>query len=304
MNKKSMLKILLAVMAIAVLAVGATAVFAQDGDEPPSPERVPGFGSRNHDHFGRSQFDGPGRLGDHEALLAEELGISVETLQEAHAAVRETVLAEAVEAGLLSQAQADALAVLGDMAPFGPMGKGPHGGFGNQLGIDGQALLADELGISVETLQEAQEAAKAAGLAQAIEDGVITAEQAELMEAQQALKSYIEKDVILADVLGISEEELQAAKEDGTRIPDLIDELGLDMATVQENLAAAHEAAIEAAVEDGVITQEQADQLGTFRQPGPRGHRGGFGGRGPQRFPGFDRLQPGNGGATSPALDA
>ena len=51
-----------------------------------------------------------------------------------------------------------------------------HPGFG---GSDLQALLAEELGISVEELESAQQAAFAAAVAIAVEDGTITQEQAD-----------------------------------------------------------------------------------------------------------------------------
>jgi hypothetical protein len=303
MNKKKSIGILVAIMAIVVLAVGATVAFAQDGDLPFRPEGAPDFGPGFHGRGGRGGFGGQI---DHQALLADALGISVETLENAQAAVKETVLNEAVAAGLLTQEQADAILEGDRPGLMGHPGKGPRGGFGEDLDIDPQALLADELGISVETLQEAQDAAKEAGLAQAIEEGWITEDEADLIQAKQALKDYIDKETLMAEALGISVEDLEAAKEDGTRIRDLVEELGLDMETVRENLEAAHQAAIEAAVEDGVITQEQADQLGEFDHKGPRGHGPGrgFGGRGFPGAPGFGRGQPDTNGATAPAFDA
>lgn len=303
MNKKSMLRILLAVMAIAVLAVGATAVFAQDGDEPPAPEGIPGFGPRFHSPGGRGGFGGQI---DHQTLLADELGISIETLEDAQAAVKKAVLDEAVAAGLLTQAQADAILEGDRPGPMGHLGKGPRSGFGMGLDIDGQALLAEELGISVETLQAAQEAVKEAGLAQALEEGWITEDEADLIKARQALQDYIDKEAIMAEALGISEEELEAAKEAGTPMHELIEELGLDRDTLHENMAAAMDAALAEAVAAGIITQEQADQLETLGKFGPRdrGPGRGFGGRGSHNAPGFGRGQPGSGGFAAPAFDA
>ena len=313
MNKKKSIGILLAIMAIVILAVGATAAFAQDWDLPFRPEGAAQFGSEFGPQFhGRGGRGGFGGQIDHQALLADALGISVETLADAQAAVKEIVLDEAVAAGLLTQEQADAILAGDRPGPMGHPGKGPRGFFGNALDVDPQALLADELGISEETLQEAQEAAKEAGLAQAVEEGWITADQADLIKARQALRDYIDKDALMAEALGITVEELEAAREAGTPMHELIEELGLDRDTVHENMEAAMDAAIGSTWKDqadpaGVITQEQADQLGEFDHKGPRGHGPGrgFGGRGGfPGAPGFGRGQPGNGGFNAPASDA
>ena len=99
----------------------------------------------------------------------------------------------------------------------------------------------------------------------------------------------------------------RAARAEGKTYLDLMSELKLDMATMRQNVQAAFEAALAEAVEDGVITQEQADAMKEEagwgfgpRTRGPHGFdregmpapedwsgkegfrgRGGFGGRGP-----------------------
>jgi hypothetical protein len=80
-------------------------------------------------------------------------------------------------------------------------------------------------------------------------------------------------------------EELQAAYEQGKSLSDLLSEQGLDAVTVRENMQAAHEAALAQAVEDGVITQEQADEMSGRMSVGGPGMRG-FGGRGHPPGPG------------------
>ncbi len=154
---------------------------------------------------------------------------------------------------------------------------GPHGGpagFGGK--IDREALLAEALGITVEELQAAQEQAQAAAIQQALDEGLITQEEADMMSARMALKSYLDRDVLTAKALGISEAELQAAKDEGKPLPVLMYELEIDPATMRTNMSNAHQEAIDQAVADGVITQEQADEL----QSGPKGGFGGFHGRG------------------------
>ncbi len=293
-TRKKGYRFLIAGLIVMLLAVGATAAYTQvqtasaaAGDSPIT-------------HRG---WDGPVGSGNQDTLLAEALGISVEELQSAQLAVQDTALAEAVEAGLLTQERADMVAERAG-GFFGHKGFGLRGGLDTD--IDYQALLADELGITVDELQAAQQAAQAAGLEQAVADGSITAEQAELIQAKQALMDYIDKEAITAAALGISVDELQESKADGVRITDLIETLGLDADEVKTQMEAAHQAAVDQAVEDGVITQEQADQIGTqgrtgfggrgHGKPGSRGH-----GRGE---PGLNGEQPNLDGSLLPALDA
>jgi hypothetical protein len=169
-----------------------------------------------------------------------------------------------------------------DELGMGP-GFGP-GGFGER--IDHQALLAEALGITVEELQAAQEQAHAAAIQQAVDEGLITQEEADQMTARMQLRSYLDPEALMAKALGITEQELQAARDEGKPIAVLIYELGLDPATVRTQMQTAREEAIQQAVTDGVITQEQADQIlagPAFGGPGGFGgpHRGGgFGGPG------------------------
>ena len=89
----------------------------------------------------------------------------------------------------------------------------------------------------------------------------------------------------MAKALGISVEELQAAHAEGKSLPTLIEELGLDRETVRANMETAKQEAIQQAVADGVITQEQADQILSGEGRGKRGPRGRDGLRGPGPIP-------------------
>ncbi|MBE2224246.1 MAG: hypothetical protein IAF02_22090, partial [Anaerolineae bacterium] len=144
--------------------------------------------------------------------------------------------------------------------------------------------LAAELGISVETLQAAQETAREAALAQAIADGDITQEQIDLMKAGQALRDYLDQEDVLAELLGLTVEEFEAAKEDGT-IRDLVTASGLTQEEIMTAMQTARETAVAQAVADGVITQEQADQLQAM--PGLGHFGGGHGGHGGHGRGGF-----------------
>ncbi len=161
-----------------------------------------------------------------------------------------------------------------------------------------EAALADALGISVETLAAAKEEAQAALLEQAVVDGKITQAQADAILSGENARGYLrdifDKEAVetaVADALGLTVEELQAARDDGKRLPEIAAEQGVELSAVQEAAQAVREAALQQAVEDGLLTQEQADQLQNRRgggNGGPRrnGNGGGrFGGDNPQGQP-------------------
>ncbi len=142
-----------------------------------------------------------------------------------------------------------------------------HGG-GGRWGLKGSSidykqLLATALGISVEKLEAAYETARTAAIEQAVTEGLITREQADKMLAQDSLghkgwfslgfrrghkgiaNDTIDENALLAGALGISVDELQAARETAKR------------------------AAIAQAVAQGIITQEQADNMQNGRGTQP-----------------------------------
>lgn len=147
-----------------------------------------------------------------------------------------------------------------------------HGGGGwfGRGGGNHDELLAEELGITEEELQSAQDAAREKGMQQALEEGVITEEQYEGYQVRQALRDVIDPQALMAQALGIEVDELG----DQT-LPEWLDELGLDRETFQAQLKSAYDAAIEKAIADGVITQEQADALPDRVMRGGRGKTGG-----------------------------
>jgi len=171
-----------------------------------------------------------------------------------------------------------------------------------------EELLADALDINVKELRDAQLEARTAAIEKAVEEQLITKKQADLMLSYAELKDYIDKEEILADALGISIEELQTSCEEGKTLYKLIDELDLEVAKVFESLNEGFKEAIEKAVKDGMITQEQADQILSgkwygFGIPMNFGGRGGFPGWGGFRdscsfhgrygFVGFGKFQKG-----------
>ena len=129
-----------------------------------------------------SHAGGPGS-GNNDQLLANALGISVENLQTAYTTANNKAIDEALKAGTITQAQADALKSKGEglrgLQRFMPGKTTPQ--------INYDSLLADALGIPVEKLQQAYKDAYVAGIDQALKDGRITQEQADTMKGRYAL---------------------------------------------------------------------------------------------------------------------
>ena len=134
--------------------------------------------------------------------------------------------------------------------------------------IDRDQLLADALDISTEELGEARAEAREAWILQAVEEEVITQDEADLLLAAIAFKGTVDKREILANALGISIEELEQARDDGLGLRGLLEELELSPVDVRESLRAAFESSVEDAVSSGAITQEQADLILEFERPG------------------------------------
>ena len=192
---------------------------------------------------------GPMGGGANDTFLAESLGITAAELQTAQQTAYEAGIDQALAAGLITQAQADALKERSAASGrFG--GRELHGflGFGGDTTIDPDALLADALGITTDELQAARVEAQDLALTAAVEEGQITQEQADQMKAEQALKTYL------------SDQGLQT-----------------QMQTLYQD-------AVKQAVKAGVITQAQADAIlanqGAFGKFGGMHGFDGFGGRG------------------------
>jgi uncharacterized protein YidB (DUF937 family) len=180
--------------------------------------------------------------------------------------------------------------------PIMPFGRGDyhgwdHHGFNGRDNSAGDETLAEALGITVEELQAARQKVYADRLAQAVQDGYLTQDEANTMLAMQALKGYLDRTALMAQALGVSVEEFEAAHDEGT-LGDLLADI--TPADLQEKMQTAVEDAVRQAVNDNVITQEQAalvlervqnglELRGTF---GPHSF-GGHHGRGGHDFHGF-----------------
>jgi formaldehyde-activating enzyme involved in methanogenesis len=289
------------VLATAWLLAGTSVASASEvtaADVQFVAQSATGPGLLREGYLGHGGWGRGGAFGDqidYQQLLADALGINVDQLQAAYENARTAAIQQAVEQGLITQEQADEMLVWGG---FGGRGFGffgfrhaPKDVTGGT--IDEEALLAQALNISVDDLQAAREEANQAAIAQAVEQGIITQEQADEMQAHRNLQSYLNRDALLAKALGMSLDDLKAAYANGETLSTLMSQHGLDAATVHANLQTAYNEALAQAVTDGVITQAQADELQNrpgfgFGMPfGP----GEFGGRmGPHG--GFGRERP------------
>jgi hypothetical protein len=242
MKSKKFVSIVMFSVLAAAVAFGAVAYqYASAQTETPAAQT-----STDSSTSTRPAKGMPGGMEDE--YLAKALGITVDELTAARQKANEAGLAKAVEQGLITQAQADQFKTNGAGMPFGGRG----GGLLKESDIDFEALLADALGISVEKLQAAQLEARNAQIDQAVTDGRLTQEQADLEKGRNAL---------------VANQDFQAS------------------------MKSAYEAAVQQAVSAGVITQAQADLIladnnakdfgmGFAGFGGGRGGHGGHGGPG------------------------
>ena len=177
-----------------------------------------------------------------------------------------------------------------------------HGGRGH---LDGAALeaAAKALGMTTDDLTAALKEGKTLeGLA--TEKGVDFQTVQDAIQAARPLRLGSTELEAAAKALNMTTDELTTALKDGKTLQELADAAGVDLATVQGAVQAAHETEmrtqIEQAVTDGNMTREKADWLlegldkgfldgRGFGFDGPRGH--GFGGE-PWQAPSAQPTQP------------
>jgi hypothetical protein len=192
--------------------------------------------------------------------------------------------------------------------------------------VDRYQYLADALGMTLEEFTADKETARLAMIDQAVADGLITADEAETLKAADtgftrlAGQFGYEKAEFLAAALDISVAELDAAQLEAYEVElagrvaagDLTQEEAdlklaqkaaegyIDTDSINAQVRSAQEAAIAAALEDGAITQAQADALLAYLDANPYqfngfngrgGHGGRGGGRGHGGGRGFDSLE-------------
>jgi len=257
MNRKVLISVLV-VSGLAIASVSGVVLYRSVSAAASTPTPPTGH-ETGRGGMGRG-FEG----GATNEELASALGITVDELTAATQKANEAALTQAVTSGLITQSQADQLKSNGEVFPMGSRGMV----WLKQQGVDYDALLAQALGITTDQLQAAYTKAADARIDQAVADGKLTQEQADLMKGQRALSAN---------------------------------------QSFKSAMQTAFEAAVKQAVSGGVITQAQADLIlkaasqkadgmGGFMMGEPfmgGGHRGGHGG--PGGFGGEPGFGPDNG---------
>jgi lambda repressor-like predicted transcriptional regulator len=230
-----------------VAVVGASVVFAQD-DTPEPPYPGEGFGPKGGRHGGRLGVPGVDRE-EVRTRLAEALGL---TLEEFDAAI-----------------------------------------------ADGETLasLAEDAGVSLEDLNQVMDELHDEALALAVEEGRITQEQADQIiedrAARRAVEEIFDRDELhakLAEALGMTVDEFESATAGGEKLSALAEQADVSMEDLRSVMEGYHADVVAEALDQGLITQEQADQM--LEHPGlPEGGCGGpFPGLGgPRHGGGFPR---------------
>jgi len=140
--------------------------------------------------------------------------------------------------------------------------------------------IANVLGISVDDYDAALETAHGQVLEQAVDDGLLTQEQADRIQEQEGRgfgRGMMGKRAfghraswggpesslvaVAADELGMTVDELLAELGDDKSIADVANGLGVDPQTIAAAFLAQRAQDLAQAVADGRITQEQADQM-------------------------------------------
>jgi polyhydroxyalkanoate synthesis regulator phasin len=140
---------------------------------------------------------------------------------------------------------------------------------GSALGGPGLAGAADLAGVSDEDgdgsgwVQDALD-----GL---VDDGTITQDQADSVEDALADARpeghgpghrFLAHDLAdIAEALGVEEDDVRAALEDGRTIAELAEEQGVEVSDVVDAIVSAQRERLDQAVADGDLTQEEADRI-------------------------------------------
>jgi len=161
--------------------------------------------------------------------------------------------------------------------------------------------LLENAGLTADEFKDGIESARETAVQEAIDTGLITQEQADAFaeraenENGRGRRGSGGNAEIVADILGVDAAELEAARENGT-LDELISDAGFAdeeafREAVGEARQEAREARVEEALENGDITEEQAENIlngegrGERGQRGERGTRGDRGNRGPNNQP-------------------
>lgn len=229
---------------------------------------------------GDTHRGGPENLRDQDGTyLAQALGITTDELTTARTAAWNAYVDQALKDGIITQSQADTLKST-ETTTFRKNARGLSGWLNENTTVELDTLVAKELGITVDKLTAAREEALSLGLTAAVESGEITQEQADLQLARFAIRDTIDRETLIANALGMSVEEFQAARDADKSMATILEEKGLTQDAFTTALKAQYEAAVQQAVSDGVITQDAADLLLANDNTLGRGGLLGMGGHG------------------------
>jgi ribosomal protein S20 len=235
--------------------------------------------------------------------------------------VAATALTAALAAGGVIGTAAVAGAQTGDGGPPAESGR-PHGGHGPKLEAAARALnlseddlraqlrdgktiaqVAQAQGVDVQTVIDAIVAEATARIDQAVQEGDLTAEEANERKAnlQERITRLVNegkpkgggprgrgpKLEAAAEALGVSEEDLREQLRDGKTLAQVAEDRNVDKQKVIDAMVAEATARIDQAVQEGDLTAEEAkerkanleERITTLVDEGPqRGHDGGPGG--------------------------
>jgi polyhydroxyalkanoate synthesis regulator phasin len=152
------------------------------------------------------------------------------------------------------------------------------------------AKLAANLGMDQDKVTAALDTTRQQMLDEAVQQGKITQEQADKMAARMdggfcgfgSNKGMMgHKDKLggrnlngMANILGITEDQLKTELESGKKMQDILTEHGLTMEQCKQKMQEQREQQIAQDVADGKITQEQADKM--LQNKGQRFNRSNF----------------------------
>ena len=136
--------------------------------------------------------------------------------------------------------------------------------------------FAANLGVGEDKVTEALDATKKQMLDEAVQQGKLTQEQADKIAANKdfgfgglGFKHVRDHNFMgkgrnlddMANVLGITADQLKTDLQSGKKIQDIVTEHGLTMNQFQQKMQELRKDAISKAVTDGKLTQEQADKI-------------------------------------------
>lgn len=142
--------------------------------------------------------------------------------------------------------------------------------------------FAANLGVGDDQVKEALAATNEQMLAEAVEQGRLTQEQADKMKSGEGFGFFGfgpgrgqgpggpgGNSDAMASILGITADELKAQFEAGTKIEDIVTAQGMTMDQFNQKMEELRKEEISKAVSDGKITQEQADKMSQHMGPRP-----------------------------------